>query len=157
MLQLEEPMATRQTKNWEVAKVEYESALEHYRHHSSLRRRDMFFAVTIQGAVLAIVGEDLPSLGLVGFLLSFVAFFALLASINAERRVSAYMAGYMQRANQIEAEYGMSLLSMGRAEVKTRKALFSNTLVFPLCHLIFIVAWIGIWGWNLLRLLGLVK
>ncbi len=148
---------TTETKNWEIAKVEYESALTQYRHYTSLRRQDMIFAATVQAAVLTIVGKDLLKLDFAGFLLSFVAFFALLTSINAERRLTAYMTGFVRRATQIESEYGMSFLASGKAEVDKRKLLLSNTLVFPLYHFIFILSWIAVWTLNVLKIMNLLK
>lgn len=37
---------------WELAKLEYEAALEQYRQLTSLRRQDMAFVTTVQAAIL---------------------------------------------------------------------------------------------------------
>ena len=58
------------------------------------------------------------------------------------------MAGYMYRANQIEAEHKMSLLKEGKNEVLKRPLLFSNTSVFPLYYFVFAMTWIVIWVMN---------
>lgn len=142
-------MTTSET-NWETAKVEYEIALEEWRHYANLRRQDMAFVTTIQGAVLTIVGSKLLRLDAPG-LLSITAFFVLLLGINSERRLSAYMTGYIRRAREIESEHGMSLLPLGWDEVKSRKLLFSNRIVFPLYYFVFILVWVSIWALNLLN------
>jgi hypothetical protein len=149
-------MTATETKNWEVAKVEYENALAQYRHYTSLRGQDMMFVTTVQAAVLTIIGPKLPNLDFAYFLLSVVAFFALLVGINSQWRLSAYMAGFMQRAMQIETEYGMSFLSVGKREVDKKKLLRTTAFVFSFYHLIFILAWIVIWIWNLLKALNLL-
>jgi hypothetical protein len=110
----------------------------------------MAFVTTVQGAVLTIIRERLLDLDPSSLLLSVIAVFVLLLGVNSERRVSAYMVGNMRRANEIELEYGMSLLSSGRREVRERKLLFANRIVFPFYYLIFIVVWIGVWILNLL-------
>ena len=141
-------MAINKTQSWEFAKVEYENALEHYRHYTGLRRQDMAFVTTVQAAVLTIIGGNLRSLDLANLLLSFIAFFVLLLGINNERRLTAYMAGYMKRATQIETHYKMSLLVEGRQEVLNRKLLFSNVVIFPIYYFIFAIAWIVVWVLN---------
>jgi hypothetical protein len=147
---MEKKMITGETTSWETAKVEYEIALEQHQHYSSLRRQDMAFVTTVQAAALTIIGSKLLSLDTSGFLLSIIAFFVLLLGINSERRLSAYIAGYIHRARQIESEYGMSLLSVSWNEVQSRKLLLSNTIVFPLYYFAFILVWASIWVLNLL-------
>jgi len=143
-------MTTSETRSWETAKVEYELALEQWRHYGRLRRQDMAFVTTVQAAALTIIGSKLLSLDTPGFLLSVIAFFVLLLGINSERRMSAYQTGYIHRAVQIESEYCMSLLSLGWNEVQSRKLLLSNRIVFPLYYFVFIVVWASIWALNLL-------
>jgi hypothetical protein len=142
-------MPNANPQKWESAKLEYEHAINQYLHCSSLRRQDMVFVTTVQAAVLTIIGVKLQNLDLAGLLLSIIAFFVLLLGVNSERRISAYMSGYMRRANQIESEHSMSLLSNGRQEIKRKKFLVSNAIVFPLYYFVFIIAWIVIWIVNL--------
>lgn len=139
------------SKSWEYAKVEYDVGLRQYQLNSSLRRQDMAFVTTVQAAVLTIIGSKLLSLDFSGFLLSAIAFFVLLLGLNSERRLAGYMEGYMQRARQIEKEYGMTILSHSWSAVKRRRLLFSNAKVFPVYYCIFILAWLSIWVWNLLK------
>lgn len=135
---------------WELAKLEYEAALEQYRQLTSLRRQDMAFVTTVQAAILTIVGNKLLSLDASGFLLSLIAAFVLFLGINSERRLSGYMAGYMQRAKDIESEYGMKLLTFGRA-FKDKKLIISNSIVFPLYYFFFFVAWFIVWMLNIFK------
>jgi hypothetical protein len=125
---------------WELAKLEYEAALEQYRQLTSLRRQDMTFVTTAQAAILTIVGSKLLSLDASGFLLSLIAIFALFLGINSERRLSGYMSGYMRRAKEIESEYGMQLLSFGTQELRNKKLLISNSIIFPLYYSFFFIA-----------------
>jgi hypothetical protein len=148
---VEEVMPTDEQKSWEYAKVEYEIGLGQYQLNSSLRRQDMAFVTTVQAAVLTITGSKLLSLDFSGFLLSAIAFFVLLLGLNSERRLAGYMEGYMLRARQIEAEYGMTILSHSWNKVKRRRLLFSNAKMFPIYYCIFILAWLIIWMWNLLK------
>jgi|GEM_PF-6858752 len=142
-------MAKTKTQSWELAKVEYENALELYRHYTGLRRQDMAFVTTVQAAALTIIGKNLLSLDASSLLLSIIAFFVLLLGLNNERRITAYMTGYIKRANQIEADHDMSLLMEGRKEVSNRKLLISNTIIFPLYYFIFASAWVVVWVINL--------
>ena len=144
-------MTPTDVENWDKVKQEYSSALELFRHFSSLRRQDMAFVTTVQAAILTIIGSKLLSLDFSSFLLSAIAFFVLLLGLNSERRLAAHMSGEMRRAKQIEEEYGMSLLSVAYGEVKNRKLLMRNDLVFPLYYFIFIVAWVIIWILNIRR------
>lgn len=143
-------MPSTRTQSWEFAKVEYENALEQYRHYTSLRRQDMAFVTTVQVAVLTIIGANLRNLDLANLLLSIIAFFVLLLGINNERRLTAYMAGYMKRATQIETDYEMSLLVKGRQEVLNRKLLLSNIVVFQLYYFVFSVVWVVVWVLNVI-------
>jgi hypothetical protein len=138
-------MAKTKTQSWESVKVEYENALEMYRHYTGLRRQDMAFVTTVQAAALTIIGKNLLSLDTSNLLLSIIAFFVLLLGFNSERRITAYMAGYMKRANQIETDHDMFLLVEGRKEVLKRKLLISNTIIFPLYYFIFAATWVIVW------------
>jgi hypothetical protein len=141
-------MAKTKTQSWDLAKVEYENALDLYRHYTSLRRQDMAFVTTVQAAALTIIGKNLLSLDASNLLLSVIAFFVLVLGFNNERRITAYMTGYIKRANQIETDHNMSLLVEGRKEVSKRKLLFSNTIIFPLYYFIFAAAWVVVWVIN---------
>jgi len=142
-------MTPDDTKKWDISKEEYSRALELFRHFSGLRRQDMAFVTTVQAAILTIIGSKLLSLDFSSFLLSAIAFFVLLLGLNSERRLAAHMSGEMRRARQIEAEYDMSLLSVAYDEVRSRKLLLRNDVVFPLYYFIFIIAWVIIWMLNL--------
>lgn len=139
---------TTGTENWEIAKVEYDNAVKQCQLMEGLRRQDMMFTTTVQAAILTIIGVKATHLDLVNFLLTGIAFFVLVLGLNSERRIAKYTAVYMQRAREIESEYGMSLLSLGKSEVQKRKLLFSNSLLFPLYYLIFILAWLIVWLMN---------
>jgi len=136
--------------SWDIAKAEYENALELSRQYSGFRRQDMAFVTTAQVAILSIIGTKLLSMDLANTLLSIIAFFVLILGINNERRLSAYMTGSIWRANQIEKDYDMSLLRQGRKVVAAKKLLFSNVFVFPIYYLIFIITWIIVWILNLI-------
>jgi hypothetical protein len=140
---------SKQPESWELARLEYETALEQYRQLTSLRRQDMTFVTTTQAAILTIVGTKLLNLDASGFLLSLIAVFVLCLGINSERRLSGYMSGYMRRAKEIESEYGMLLLSFGIQEVKNKKLLVSNSMIFPLYYAFFFIAWLIVWILNI--------
>ena len=142
-------MPSKQPESWELARLEYEAALEQYRQLTSLRRQDMTFVTTTQAAILTIVGTKLLNLDASGFLLSLIAVFVLCLGINSERRLSGYMSGYMRRAKEIESEYGMQLLSLGIQEVKNKKLLVSNSVIFPLYYAFFFMAWLIVWILNI--------
>jgi uncharacterized membrane protein len=141
-------MASNQPSNVEMAKVEYEQALSQYQNCTVLRRHDMAFVTTAQGAVLAIIGPRLPTLDSSGIVLSLIAFFLLLLGINSERRLSNYMEAYFKRAREIEQQFGLALVSLGFEKVQKRKLLLSNSIVFPLYYTCLMVAWIIIWVRN---------
>ena len=142
-------MPSKQPESWELARLEYEAALEQYRQLTSLRRQDMTFVTTTQAAILTIVGTKLLNLDASGFLLSLIAVFVLCLGINSERRLSGYMSGYMRRAKEIESEYGMQLLSLGIQEVKNKKLLVSNSVIFPVYYAFFFMAWLIVWILNI--------
>jgi len=144
-------MAKTEPKYWESSKVEYENALAQYRYYTGLRRQDMAFVTTVQAAIMSIIGKNLLELNFTDFLLSLIAFFVLLLGINNERRLSAYMTGYMNRAKIIESKYNMSLLEHGWQEIKSRKLLFSNSVMFKIFYIIFIICWFFTWVLNLIK------
>ncbi len=125
--------------------LEYRSALEFYRQYTNVRRHDMAFITTAQGAVLTAIGRDLLAMNLSSFLLSVVAVFLLLLGMNSERRLTAYMAVYMKRAKEIENRRNMSLLSDAYAQVSKRRFLVSNTVTFPGYYALFVLVWVVIW------------
>lgn len=125
-----------------VASLEYEAALDHYRHFSSLRRQDMAFVTTVQGAALAILGPELVRLADPrSWLLSLIAVLVLLLGLNSERRASAYMTRFACRAREIESQWGMHLLSSLPQGLPKRRVLISNATVFPLFYVVSIAAW----------------
>ena len=136
---------TDSLSGWDVAKTEYEQALGQYQNFTIVRRQDMAFVTTVQGAVLTIIGSKLPHLDLSSFVLSLIAFFILLLGVNSERRLAGYMDAYFKRARELESQFGMSLLSGGLHQVRGRRFLLSNSLVFPLFYLFFMLAWVVIW------------
>jgi len=139
-----------ESNSWETAKVEYENALAQYRYYTGLRRQDMAFVTTVQAAIMSIIGKNLLDLNFADLLISIIAFFVLLLGINNERRLSAYMTGYMNRAKIIESKYSMSLLEHGWQEIKNRKLLFSNSVTFKIFYIIFIICWFCAWALNLI-------
>jgi uncharacterized membrane protein AbrB (regulator of aidB expression) len=136
---------------WEIAKLEYGAALDQYRQLTTLRRQDMTFVTTVQAAILTIVGSKLLSLDTSSFLLSLIAVFVLFLGLNTERRLSMYIAGYMQRAKEIESEYGMKLFSLDRG-LQDKKLILSNSVVFPLYYCFFCGAWFIVWMLNLFKI-----
>jgi hypothetical protein len=136
---------------WEIAKTEYCSALELFRHFSSLRRQDMLFVATIQAAALTLIGDKLLKLDLSRFMLSLVAFCVLFLGLNSERRLSAYMFTEMERAREIEKAYDMKLVSAATTKVGMTKMLLSNAAVFRIYYAVFLIAWLSIWALNLRR------
>jgi len=138
---------------WEIAQVEYNAALEQYRHYMTVRRTDMAFVTTIQIAILTIIGADIQNLNLSSFLLSLMAFFVLLLGINSELRLATYMLGYKERVIEIEKENHLKSVSNASRKVKEmEKKMFNltNRKIFPLYYLIFAVIWFVIWIVNLL-------
>ena len=129
--------------------LEYESALEFYRQYTDVRRHDMAFITTAQGAVFTIIGKDLLAMNLSSFLLSGIAVFLLLLGLNSERRLTAYMGAHMKRAKEIENLRKMTLLSDAYAQVTRRKLLLSNTLTFPVYYALFALVWVVVWLVNI--------
>lgn len=134
---------------WELARLEYETAVEQYRHMSSLRRQDIAFVTTVQGAVFSVVGSKLLALDSAALCLSLIAVVVLLVGINSEWRLAAYMKAYMKRIREIEAEYGMSLLSLAGIELSKQRRLLSNSVVFPFYYIVFLLVWVSILILNL--------
>lgn len=141
-------MGASQPPNWETAKLEYEQALSQYQNCTVLRRQDMAFVTTVQGAVLAILGPQLSNLDTSGIVLSLIAFFLLLVGINSERRLSNYMEAYFKRAREIEQQFGLALVSLGFEKVRKSRSIFSNSRVFPLYYSFLMIAWMIIWVRN---------
>ena len=127
------------------AKTEYEGALAQYRHFASLRRQDMMFVTVVQGAVLAVIKEDVFGLTSAHVLLTVVAILVAMLGLNSERRLSAYMRGYMRRAKDIEDKNQMSFLHDGTVEVNKRKLPLPNLVAFSICYVAFMTAWPVIW------------
>ena len=150
-------MTSAEKQIWDVAKTEYENALEHYRHYTDLRGKDAIFTTTVQVGVLTIIGSNLPTLNLAGFLLSIVAFFSILLGINNMRRLSAYLNGFSNRAIEIEKKFGMSLISQGKKEVNKKRISPPSAVLFLFYHYIFLLVWIVIWIWNLLEITNLIN
>lgn len=150
-------MAPAEKQTWDIAKTEYENALQHYRHFTDLRGRDAIFTTTVQVGVLTIIGSKLPILNLTGFLLSIVAVFSVLLGINNMRRLSAYLNGFSSRAIEIEKNFGMSLISRGKKEVSQKRISPPSAVLFLLYHYIFLLVWIIIWVWNLLKITNIIN
>lgn len=147
---MEKTRNSTKVSDWETAQVEYQNALEQSRHTANLRRRDMAFVTTVQAAVFTIIGSNLLSLSFPNFMLSLIAFFVLLLGINSERRLSVYLSSYIERAIQIEKEYGLKLLSLGGTKVRNQRLILSNIAIFSLYFTILLIAWIVVWLLNLL-------
>ncbi len=125
--------------------LEYNGALDFYKQYTEMRRKDMAFITTAQGAVLTIIGDKLLNMNISYFLLSLVATFLLFIGLNSERRFASYMKAYMVRARDIEKKYEMSLLSDAYTHVTKTKTSLSNTKTFPVYYGLFIFVWMIIW------------
>ncbi len=135
---------------WELARVEYEQALAQDQNCTVLRRQDMAFVTTIQGAALTIVGTKLLRMDTAGVLLSLIAFFMLLLGLNSERRLTSYMDAYSRRARELEEQHRLSLVSCGLDETRGKRLLFSNSVMFPLYYAFLMVCWLVVWTRNAL-------
>ncbi|SEI69988.1 hypothetical protein SAMN04487995_1772 [Dyadobacter koreensis] len=133
--------------NWEIAKTEYEEALNQYRNTTLLRRQDIAFIITVQGAVISIIGSKMLMLDMSSLLLSAVAVFLLFIGLNNELRLSKYMEIYMDRAKEIESEFGLKLI-ISAYEVRHKKFEFSNSKTFPAFYIFLIVSWLFVWVKN---------
>lgn len=122
--------------------------MEQLRSYSSLGRTDVAFVTTVQGAALAIIGDELLALQPSGFLLSAVAAIVALIGFNAERRLYSYMSAYMTRAREIEAANGLSLLTAARNETQRVTWLTSNTNVFRAFYCLSFIGWVLVWILN---------
>jgi 1,4-dihydroxy-2-naphthoate octaprenyltransferase len=144
-------MTASAISNQELARLEYEQALNQYQNCTVLRRQDMAFVTTAQGAVLAVLGPKLLELDFTGFLLSFIACFLLVLGLNSERRLSRYMDAYSKRAIDIEDKLGLSLIKDGSAEAHNKRLLYSNSTMFPIYYSLLILGWAVIWIRNILE------
>jgi hypothetical protein len=135
-------------EQWEIYKIEYQNAFNQSRHYAQMRRIDMAFVITIQGAILAIIGKDLHNLDLTSFLLTIVSFFAAITGLNSERRLSSKIKGCLNRAKELETEFNMALLTNAWKQRKKTKFLISNMIMFPLLYIVVIFIWIIIWLLN---------
>lgn len=138
--------------SWDIIQVEYQAAMEQYRHYTVLRRQDMAFVTTVQVAVLTIIGAKAQNLDFSSFLLSLMAFFVLLLGVNSELRLATYMSGYKQRAKEIEAENRLNIVTEATKRVEQmEKSMFNmtNRKIFPLYYFVFALIWIAVWLANL--------
>ncbi len=141
----------KNTDKFIIEKTEYETAVSQFRHFASLRRQDMAFVTTFQTAMLVFIKDRLNELSLTDFFLTIIAFLVLVMGLNNERRLYAYMFGYMKRARQIEINWGMSVLHYGYESVKKLKYLKSNRDTFQIYYFIFILLWFIIWLINIIK------
>lgn len=134
--------------------VEYRTAIELYCQFTDIRRQDIAFITTAQGAVLTIIGTELLKMSISDLLLSVIAVVLLVIGLNSERRLTAYMKGYMERARDIEDKAEMSLLRQAHDEVLKRKGLISNALAFPCYYGAFVLVWVVVWVFNILSVIS---
>jgi hypothetical protein len=132
-------------------KTEYDACFKMLSLYTASRRQDMTIVAAAQAAVLTVVGGQLLSMQLEHFLLSLVALFVTVMGLNADRRHSAYMYGYIKRARAIEDQNGMELLKQGYEEVKRTKCLVSNSITFPIYYAVFASLWLIVWLLNIFR------
>jgi hypothetical protein len=128
---------------------EYHQGIELLRHWSTMRRQDIAFVTTIQGAVLTILGKALPHLDVAQYALTVIAFYVILLGINSERRLAAYCDGYVSRVKTLEPSIGMALLSAGAAHVDREHLLVSNKRMFLTYYGVLLTGWITLWLSNL--------
>jgi hypothetical protein len=134
-----------------TATAEYTLGLEVFRHWSGVRRQDMVFTTTVQGAVFTILGKNVLQLHVADFALSCIAFFVVVLGFNSERRVAAYMRGAAQRLKEVEPMTGMALFSAGATEVARTRGLAANAKVFMIYYLVLGLAWLFVWAGNLTK------
>lgn len=125
---------------------EYKLGIELLRHWSTMRRHDIVFVTTIQGAVLTIIGKNLPHLQVADYALTVIAAFVVVLGINSERRLAGYSNGYVRRVQNLELRLGMTLLAEGLAEVQSLRGLVSNYRMFINYYSALFVGWLLLWS-----------
>lgn len=144
-------MCKSENKEYSVERTEYTECLNMFRHFGNSRRRDMAFITTAQGVVLTVVGQNLLNLNLSLFILTVIAVFLLITGFNNERRLSAYMRGYIKRAKYLENKIGMNFLAEGFKEIQNTNYIVSNMHTFSAYYVFFTFAWISIWILNFFK------
>ena len=129
--------------------TEYTAALEMLRYCSNLRRQDMVFVTTVQGAVISILGNKLLALDIGRFALSWIAFAVVLHGLNSERRNSAYRRGYLARALDLENQLGLLLVHTAKDEIARTRLLASNAYSFNTYYGMLALSWLVLWIVNM--------
>jgi hypothetical protein len=145
-------MDTEQPNAWDRALAEYQSAFEQYRHFVTVRRQDLLFVTTIQGAVLTIIrgsithSDPTTSLHTAEIMLSLLAFFVVLLGLNNERRLSAYMEGCIQSIQRIEKQFDLKLFTTGARLAKQRRLTVGVEAAFTTFYIFLLLGWMAIWA-----------
>jgi hypothetical protein len=124
---------------------EYKLGVELLRHWSTMRRHDIVFVTTIQGAVLTIIAKNLPYLQVADYALTVIAAFVVVLGINSERRLAGYSNGYVRCVQKLERRLDMTLLAEGLAEVQSLKWLVSNYRMFISYYSALLAGWLLLW------------
>ena len=139
-------------------KLEYTQANEWWRTLSQMRRRDIALFTGAQGAILALIGDQLPDkLQADGYGLTAIAFIVALIGINNERRLYGYLRGFRKRAQDIETKYRdneMSLIGSARKQVAGLSKTLGSSKAFLIYYGIIAVGWGTITAINVVQALA---
>jgi hypothetical protein len=133
----------------EWLRLEYEYVNQRWINGTSQRRGGMAFFTGVQGAVLGLIGNDLLLLQAKGFALALFAMLVTIIAWNNERRIGAYMTGYLKRMLEIERYIGIRTTIYGRDEAKRQRTI-SNRRLFAFYFLAMILAWGALILYNLI-------
>jgi hypothetical protein len=136
--------------NESVMLKEYEEANEWWRTLSRMRRQDMTLFITIQGAIVTVIGLQLLNMDPKSIVLSIFAFSSALLAFNNERRLYGYLYGFRQRALEIEKKTGMELIKMGMKEVARKRIIVRSSISFSFYYALIALCWVAIWLLNIL-------
>ncbi len=133
----------------EAQRIEYGEANDWWRTLSQMRRRDIALFTGGQGAVLAIIGGELLNFGPEDWALSLVAFLIAIVGLNNERRLYAYLKAFRNRAERIEADHGMHLVSNAQRALSNLNRSVSSSSAFQLYYGIIAASWVLLWMANI--------
>ncbi|MBI5839114.1 MAG: hypothetical protein HZB19_03345 [Chloroflexi bacterium] len=131
--------------------TEYEEANEWWRTLSKMRRQDMTLFITLQGAVVTVIGPQLLHMDPKSIVLSIFAFSSTLLAFNNERRLYGYLYGFRQRALEIEKKRGMALIKSGLNEVGRKKILMRSSVSISWYYALIAICWIVLWILNFVQ------
>lgn len=131
--------------NWEIAKFEYEKALDLYKTYTTMRRQDLVYMTIIQVGAFTVLKDAMFNFAHIQWIIAIIGFFLCLVGWNNEVRLATYLRGALDKVKEIERNTKLDLINSVNVKLKNEHRFIykiHNGITLYFYYLILACSWV---------------